>query len=197
MVASSEEIYRISHKDYLEGEKVSPIKHEYIRGEVYAMVGASKAHDTITLNLLTLLRNHVRGSGCRVYTGDLKVYIETADVYYYPDALVTCEQRDITASEEYFIRYPRLVVEVLSPSTEAFNRGDKFADYRQIETLEEYVLVSQDRINVECFRRNDQGRWVLYPYSAEDELELTSISFKCPIVELYEDVIGLDNSTNT
>ncbi|MDY7020196.1 MAG: Uma2 family endonuclease [Cyanobacteriota bacterium] len=197
MVASSEEIYRISHKDYLEGEKVSPIKHEYIRGEVYAMVGASKAHNTITLNLLTLLRNHVRGSECRTYTGDLKVYIETADVYYYPDALVTCDQRDITSSEEYFIRYPRLVIEVLSPSTEAFNRGDKFSDYRQIETLEEYVLVSQDRINVECFRRNEQGYWVLIPYSVEDELELASIALKCPISEVYEDVIGLENASNT
>ncbi len=182
----------ISHKDYLEGEKVSPIKHEYIRGEVYAMVGGSKAHDTIALNLLSLLRNHVRGSGCRVHTGDLKVYIEAADVYYYPDALVTCDQRDITSPEDYFIRYPRLVVEVLSPSTEAFNRGNKFADYRQIETLEEYVLISQDQINVECFRRNKEGRWVLYPYSKEDELELASIGFKCAIIELYEDVLGLN-----
>ncbi len=192
MLSRLQESYTVSHKDYLEGEKVSPIKHEYIRGEVYAMVGGSKAHDTITLNLLSLLRNHVRGSGCRVHTGDLKVYIEAADVYYYPDALVTCDQRDITSPEDYFIRYPRLIVEVLSPSTEAFNRGNKFADYRQIETLEEYVLISQDKINVECFRRNEQKPWVLYPYNAEDQVELASIGFQCNISELYEDVLGLE-----
>ncbi|MEL7036863.1 MAG: Uma2 family endonuclease [Cyanobacteria bacterium J06592_8] len=195
MVASSEEIYRISHKDYLEGEKISPIRHEYIRGKVYAMVGGSDAHETIAGNLFVLLRNHVRSQGCRAYIGNMKVKIEAADVYYYPDLFVTCDSRD--QNPDSFKQYPRLVIEVLSASTEAFNRGDKFADYRQIETLEEYVLVSQDRINVECFRRNEQGYWVLIPYSVEDELELASIALKCPISEIYEDVIGLENSSNT
>ncbi|MEA5500164.1 Uma2 family endonuclease [Limnoraphis robusta Tam1] len=181
----------ISHKDYLEGEKVSPIKHEYIRGEVYAMAGGSDAHETIAGNLFVLLRNHVRSrGGCRAYIGNMKVKIDAADVYYYPDLLVTCDSRDQNPDD--FKQYPRLVVEVLSPSTEAFNRGNKFADYRQIETLEEYVLISQDQINVECFRRNEEGRWVLYPYSKEDELELASIGFKCAIIELYEDVLGLN-----
>jgi Uma2 family endonuclease len=163
----------ISHKDYLEGEKVSPIKHEYIRGEVYAMAGGSDAHETIAGNLFVLLRNHVRSRGCRAYIGNMKVKIDDQN----PDD---------------FKQYPCLIVEVLSPSTEAFNRGNKFADYRQIETLEEYVLISQDQINVECFRRNKEGRWVLYPYSKEDELELASIGFKCAIIELYEDVLGLN-----
>lgn len=189
MVSHLQESYTISHKDYLEGEKVSPIKHEYIRGEVYAMVGGSDAHETIAGNLFVLLRNHVRGQGCRAYIGNMKVQIERADIYYYPDLLVTCDSRDQNPDD--FKKYPRLIVEVLSPSTEAFNRGNKFADYRQIETLEEYVLISQDRINVECFRRNQQGFWVLYPYSKENELELTSIGFKCAVGELYEDVLGL------
>lgn len=180
----------VSPEDYLEGEKISPIKHEYIRGEIYAMTGASKAHDVIALNLLTLLRNHVRGTGCRVHTADMKVRIETADVFYYPDATITCDERDNNFVED-FIRYPRLIVEVLSPSTEAFNRGGKFADYRTIETLQEYVLISQQRINVECFRRNAEGLWVLYPYSAGDEIYLESIDFRCPISALYEDVLGL------
>lgn len=186
----SENYAYISLEDYLEGEKISPIKHEYIRGEVYAMTGASKAHDVIAGNIFALLRNHVRGTGCRVHTADMKVRIEAANVFYYPDATVTCDERDNNFSED-FIRYPRLVVEVLSPSTEAFNRGGKFADYRTIETLQEYVLISQEQVSVDCFRRNAEGLWVLYPYSAGEDVHLTSIDFHCPIAALYEDVLGL------
>jgi Uma2 family endonuclease len=189
MTVSKNYIY-VSPENYLESEKISPIKHEYIRGEIYAMTGASKAHDTIALNLLTLLRNHVRGTGCRTHTADMKVRIETADVFYYPDATITCDERDNNFAED-FIRYPRLIVEVLSDSTEAFNRGGKFADYRTIETLQEYVLISQQHVSVECFRRNAEGFWVLYPYSTGDEIYLERINFHCPITALYEDVLGL------
>ena len=86
--------YKISHEDYLEGEKISPIRHEYIRGEVYAMVGGNDADDTISGNLIALFKNHLRGQGCRVYTGNMKIYINTADSYYYSDVMVTCDSRD-------------------------------------------------------------------------------------------------------
>ncbi|MCP2730420.1 Uma2 family endonuclease [Limnofasciculus baicalensis] len=188
MVVSKDYFY-ISPEDYLEGEKMSPIKHEYIRGEIYAMAGGSDAHATIGGNLFALLRNHVRGSGCRAYASDMKVRIEAANCFYYPDVMVTCDERDRTPDD--FKCYPRLIVEVLSPSTEAFNRGGKFADYRTIETLQEYVLISQDQVNVECFRRNDQGRWVLYTYSTEDDVCLESINFSTPMTNIYEDVAGL------
>lgn len=92
---------------------------------------------------------------------------------------------------EDFIRYPRLVVEVLSPATAAFHRGDKFADYRTLETLEEYVLISQERMGVDCFRRNSDGLWVLYPYGKGEEIQLASVDFCCPIEVLYEDVVGI------
>lgn len=176
----------ISAQDYLEGEEISPVKHEYIRGQVYAMVGASDAHVTIVGNLFVLLRNHLRGKECRVYMADMKIRIDVVDVYYYPDLLVTCDERDRRST--HFKRYPRLIAEVLSPKTEAFDRGGKFADYRQLETLEEYILISQVRVGVECFRRNIEGRWELYPYGEEDELRLTSIDFRCPVTALYEDV---------
>lgn len=181
----------ISPEDYLAGERISPIKHEYIRGEVYAMAGASKAHVTIAGNLFAILRNHLRGRGCIPYMADMKVRIEAANIYYYPDVTVTCDQRDNSSSDEDFIRYPRLVVEVLSATTAAFDRGDKFADYRTIDTLEEYVLINQQRISVECFRRNPEGLWVLYPYSQGDEIHIASVDFHCPIEVLYEDVMGL------
>jgi len=182
----------VSPEIYLEGEKVSLIKHEYRQGYIYAMAGANDAHVTIAGNLFAILRNHVRGTGCRAYMADMKVRIEQADVFYYPDVMVTCDQQDRTPDD--FKRYPRLVVEVLSPSTAAFDRGDKFADYRTIETLQEYVLISQQRVSVECFRRNAEGFWVLYSYSADDEIYLESIDFHCPITALYEDVLGLNET---
>ncbi|CUR32350.1 MULTISPECIES: Uma2 family endonuclease [Planktothrix] len=115
---------------------------------------------------------------------------KTADVYYYPDIMVTCDSRD--RNNGYFKQYPSLIIEVLSASTEAFNRGDKFADYRQIETLQEYVLISQNKINIECFRRNSDGRWELFTYKPQETLQLESINFSCSVSEIYEDVLGLN-----
>ena len=103
--------------------------------------------------------------------------------------MVTCDERD--RELQYFKRYPCLVVEVLSPSTEAFDRGAKFADYRTLETLQEYVLISQDRFSVECFRRNSQGQWVLYTFGVGEEVEFASVDFRCEIAALYEDVADL------
>ena len=184
--------YHISPEEYLEGEKVSPIKHEYIDGQVYAMAGASDAHVTISLNVSMLLRNHLRGSGCRVYMADMKAQIELINRYYYPDVIVTCDARD--REFEYFKCYPCLIVEVLSDSTEAFDRGKKFTDYRKLESLQEYVLISQDAMSVECFRRNNEGNWVLYPYVQGEFVHLASVDFRCPIAELYEDVSFVGNN---
>lgn len=186
-MAISKDYNYISPEDYLKGEEVSPIRHEYIRGEVYAMAGETQSHNTIAVNLFALLRNHVRGTGCRAFTANMKVRIEAADTYYYPDVTVTCDERDRDSAAS-FIRYPSLVVEVLSESTAAFDRGDKFADYRQIETLQEYVLINPERVSVECFRRNSQGRWELYAYSAGEEIHLASVDFRAAIAALYEDV---------
>ena len=185
-MAISKELVKLSPEDYLETEKSSLIKHEYIQGRVYAMAGASDSHVTIAGNLFSLLRSHVRGSSCRVYISDMKASIESLNIFYYPDVIVTCDPRDQEFT--YFKKYPQLIIEVLSESTEAFDRGDKFADYRQLETLEEYVLISQTRMQVECFRRNPDNLWVLYPYNGEDEVYFASLDFRCHIVDLYEDV---------
>ena len=177
----------LSPEEYLAAEQDSPIKHEYIQGQVYAMAGASDAHVTIALNAATLLRNHVRGTGCRVYMADMKAQIESLNSFYYPDVMVTCDARDRDST--YFKRYPCLVVEVLSATTEAFDRGNKFADYRQLESLQEYVLINTEKMSAECFRLNREGRWVLYPYTQDEEVHLASVDFRCPIAALYEDVI--------
>jgi Uma2 family endonuclease len=186
MVVSKSDTY-ISPEEYLEGEKISLVKHEYIQGQVYAMAGASDAHNLITTNFLVLLKTHLRGKGCLPYTGDMKAQIDTRNIYYYPDILVTCDPRDRTS--EYSKRYPCLIIEVLSDSTEAFDRGNKFSDYRHLESLQEYVLVKQDRYSVDCFHRNEQGRWELYAFVEGDEVELKSINFSCALASLYEDVI--------
>ena len=187
MTANKSDTY-VSPEDYLAGEKVSPIKHEYRQGEIYAMAGAKKAHVIISVNTATLLRNHLRGSGCITYMADMKVRIDTSNFYYYPDVAVSCDERDKNADED-FIRYPRLIVEVLSPTTAAFDRGDKFADYRTSESLQEYVLINQERVSVECFRRNSEGLWVLYPYTQGQEVQFSSVNFECAIEDLYEDAI--------
>lgn len=182
--------FYFSTEAYLESEKISPIKHEYRQGQIYAMAGTSQAHGIISLNLASQLRTHLRGSGCITYMADIKVRIEAADVFYYPDVAVTCDRQDRTPSLD-FIRYPRLIVEVLSPTTQAFDRGDKFADYQQLETLEEYVLISQDKVRVERFRRNSDGGWDSYTYGEGEEVRLESADFNCAIASLYEDVLGL------
>jgi Uma2 family endonuclease len=176
----------VSPEAYLQAEQDSPVKHEYRRGLVYAMAGASNVHVLITGNLFAMLRNHVRGSACRAYISDTKVNIEVLETYYYPDVVVSCDPRD--REFKNFLRYPCLIVEVLSETTEAFDRGDKFADYRHLDSLQEYVLVSQTRKRVECFRRNAEGQWVLYSYGEADEIYLASVDFRCAVAAVYEDV---------
>jgi Uma2 family endonuclease len=185
MIASPQP--HLSPEEYLQIEEHSPVKHEYIDGQAYAMVGASDAHVTIAGNLFALLRNHVRGSGCRVYVSDMKARLETLNRYFYPDVMVTCDPRDRETPLEK--RFPCLIVEVLSDSTEAFDRGDKFADYQSLESLQEYVLISSKRRRVECFRRNEAGLWVLQFYTDQQTpFRLETIDFEGEMALLYEDV---------
>jgi Uma2 family endonuclease len=186
MIASPQQPYLTSDQ-YLQMEEKSHIKHEYIDGQIYAMAGASDSHVTIAGNLFALLRSHVRGSGCRVYIADMKARIESLNRFYYPDVMVTCDPRD--QETPTYKRFPSLIVEVLSDSTEAFDRGDKFADYQELESLREYVLINTKRQRVECFRRNNEGLWVLQFYTLEQALfRLESIGFEGTLEALYEDV---------
>lgn len=182
--------FYISPEEYLEGERVSPIKHEYRRGHIYAMTGAKKPHIVISVNLASLLNNHLGDSSCLVLSSDIKVRLEQANCYYYPDVAVTCDERD-TSSTEDFILYPSLIIEVLSPSTASFDRGDKFADYQTASSLQEYVLIAQSEIRIECFRLNESGNWISPTYRQGDELELISINFRCPIAQIYQKVPGM------
>ena len=177
----------ISPEEYLAAEETSPIKHEYIDGDVFAMAGASDAHVTISLNYASLLRSHLRGTGCRVFMADMKARLNRSNRFFYPDVMVTCDERDRSTS--LIKSYPCLIIEVLSDSTEAFDRGDKFADYREMETLTEYVVISQTKQRIDCFRRNEEGFWVLQSYKPGDRVYLKSIDFYITIEEVYEDVV--------
>jgi Uma2 family endonuclease len=178
--------------EYLAWEAEQPIKHEYIDGEVYAMAGGTLPHNDIAVNLTSVLRNAVRGTGCKVRMADAKVRISEKGPYFYPDLVVSCDQRDRVATDA--ICYPTLIVEVLSPSTAGYDRGDKFKFYRRFSTLQEYVLIDAEKVGIDCYRKDSMGKWVLtaYPEDAADVenpvLELVSINFSCPLALVYEEV---------
>ncbi|WP_256091518.1 Uma2 family endonuclease [Candidatus Thiosymbion oneisti] len=172
----------ISVADYLEGEKIAEVRHEYVNGEVFAMVGTTKAHNRIALNLALLLRNGLAGKPCRVYMENVKVYIKTAfeERFYYPDLHVEC--RPFT-DNSYYSERPKLIIEVLSDSTERDDRSDKFYAYRRLASLEEYVLVAQDEQKVEVYRRSDG--WDATVYGPEDSVRLGSVGAELALAAIY------------
>ncbi|MCU0551244.1 MAG: Uma2 family endonuclease [Leptolyngbya sp. Prado105] len=176
----------LSPEEYFEWEERQEIRHEYAEGEVYAMTGGTLPHSEIALNFGSLLKNHLRGRGCRVFSSDAKVGITEKGPFFYPDVNVTCDERDRSAVK--FVQYPCLIAEVLSPATEADDRGNKFAKYRQIQTLKEYVLISSELMMVDIFRLNERGKWELTSYTEGNEIELISIDLKFSIDLLYEDI---------
>lgn len=177
-----------SPDEYLVLERHNIVRHEYRRGTVYAMAGASEDHSRICINLLTAINLHLRDSDCQFFSGDVKVnYAEV--FFYYPDAFVTCDDRD--RQDCYVKRYPKLIAEVLSPSTKPFDRHEKFQDYQALESLQEYVLISQDKMQVECRRRlpnTSSSAWETEVYGEGDRRVLSSIGLELAIAELYRGV---------
>ncbi len=171
---------------YLAWEAEQPERSEYIGGEVFAMVGVRREHATVTLNLGTLLRQHLRGSPCLAFVADMKLRVEQADAFFYPDAMVTCDAHDRRA--ELFVEHPKLIVEILSDSTAAFDRGAKFAAYRKLAALEEYVLVDIAVRRVEVFRRQPGEEWLLHDYGGEAAFPLDSVGLTLTMEQVFEDV---------
>ena len=177
----------ISPEDSLNYENISQIKPEYSQGEVDFLEDKSEAHDTIVVNAIALLKPHIRSIGYRIHTGSIRVNIDTqSNIFYCPDLMVSIPMQN--ENYYYFKRQPHLIVEVTSAETAVFDRGEKFAEYRKLETLQEYVLISENRVNVECFRKNGEGEWLYYSYRQGEEIYLASIDFRTPISALYEDV---------
>ena len=170
--------------EYLAFERHSDVRHEYIDGEVFAMAGASRAHNRIAGNLFTAIDLHLRDTSCRAFVSDMKVLVDTR--FYYPDLLVSCS--DIANEpNEYYETAPRMIVEVLSESTEVDDRKHKRLAYQRLVSLQEYVLVSQTERRVEIYRRQDNG-WLIETYLSGDNVTLASIGLKLAMTDIYRDV---------
>ena len=177
---------RWSVDDYLEMERGSSVKHEYLDGRVYAMAGGTRKHNRIAVKLLTLLTTHLRGQPCQVGGPDLKIRIDPRNVIY-PDASVTCDPGDLNDEPSSFIMAPCLVAEVLSDaSTSGYDRGDKFdLLYSRLESLREYVLVETSGVGVEVRRKGEGGAWIASHFGPGDVVMLDSIKGAFPIDMLY------------
>lgn len=180
----------ISEDEYLRLEAQSPVRHEYVDGEMFAMTGGTLRHNTIALNLASVLKSHLRGTPCRAFVNDVQVRVQKANAYYYPDLLVACgREQQALDMNAVTVHDPVLVIEVLSTSTEATDRREKLLAYRTLPSLIEYVLVSQDQARVEVHRRFGDIGWQKIEYAAGEAVELTAVGLKIGMDSIYEGVV--------
>lgn len=177
---------------YLSWEETQAERHEYLAGEVFAMVGVRQSHKVATLNLATSLRRELKGSPCRVFIESVKARVEAADCFFYPDVLVTCDPRDRLTPN--YVSHPLLVAEVLSENTAAFDRGGKFAAYRKLASLQEYVLIDIAARRIEVFRRDADNHWVLHEHAPGDRVDFASLALQLPVDELLEDTDEVEDA---
>lgn len=178
-------LHRLSVAEYMEAEKDSLVRHEYVDGQIFAMAGASDRHNRIAINLTGKLDTHVGDGPCEVFMADMKVWVSET-VYYYPDVVVAC---DGPGADEYYRKQPRLIIEVSSPGTERIDRSEKLLAYKQMKSLKEYVIVSQDQVRIEVCRRGRSDRWnweLLTELS--DELRLESVGLTLTVADVYRRV---------
>lgn len=183
-MSNTAEQLKISIDDYLQGELSSDIKHEYINGEVYAMAGAKRAHNVIAGNIFAALHNHLRGTPCQAFIADMKVGVLTQsdDIFYYPDVQVSCEKQ----GHDLYNAEPKLIIEVLSDSTERKDRVEKFYTYRKLASLEEYVLVAQDCLRIEIYRR--RNGWDVELLGEGQSFQFESVGLDLTVADVYQDV---------
>ncbi len=179
-----------TQEEYAELESKAAYKSQYVAGEIYAMAGTEPEHVEIADNLTGIFRNLFRRRPCRSFSSDLKVRTKAGDLWTYPDLTVVCgEPKFDSTSRPRSLLNPQIIFEVLSPSTEAFDRGDKFSRYQRLESLTDYVLVSADRVRIGHFSRQTAGGWAFREYNVmEDVLPLASVECEIPLDEIYERV---------
>lgn len=178
----------ISPGEYLDWEEDQEGKHEYFHGRIYAMTGGSLEHATIILNLGASLLSRLRDKNCRVFTSEMRVKVDATGLYTYPDLVVTCGEMELERrSKSVTLLNPTLIIEVLSPSTEAYDRGDKFTHYRQLASLTDYILISATKAQAEHFQRQSDEDWLLTVRSGLDAiLSLKTLGCELPLSEIYE-----------
>ncbi|WP_254510636.1 Uma2 family endonuclease [Anatilimnocola floriformis] len=180
---------RYSFEEYLARERVAEERSEFYRGQIFAMAGGSPRHNTICLSIASALKSRLRGGPCRPFASDQRLRIPTNGLSTYPDISVVCGELKFNEIDHDAIVNPKVLVEVLSPSTESYNRGKKFDLYRELPSLQEYILVSQDEALVERFVRQDDGDWLLTVFKGMNSvLELGTIACHLSFAEIYEDI---------
>ena len=179
---------RMSAQDFLAWDETQTVRHEFVAGEVFAMAGAGEAHVTAAGNVYLLLRQHLAGTPCRTFITDMKLRVDAADAVFYPDVMVTCSAAD--AADPLVKREPVLLVEVLSPATAAYDRGDKFAAYRKLPSLREYLLVDTDSRRCDLYRKGGDGLWVLHPFEPGQAVTLASVELELSAAALWDEVPG-------
>lgn len=185
----------LTEQEYLQQERQSQTKSEYLSGQIFALAGASRTHNRITFNIGGLLYNALRGRPCEAYMNDMRVRVAKVNAYFYPDVVVVRGQPQFLDEQQDTLLNPTLVVEVLSPSTESFDRGEKSFHYRRIPSLKEYLLVAQDRVHIERYVRQPDGQWVLTDYTQSDRaVPLESLGVELPIAQVYE---GIEVATSS
>ena len=177
---------RFERADFFAWEAEQPMKHDYVAGEVFAQAGARQDHVVVALNIATSLRQKLRGTPCRAYISDMQLEVVQADAVFYPDVMVSCHPEDLAA--ERVLHHPRGIIEVLSDSTAAYDRGAKFAAYRMLDSLQEYVLVDPERRSVEIFRRLPSNDWLLATGDSARGLVLAALELEIGLDEVFEDV---------
>jgi Uma2 family endonuclease len=182
--------YKLTYAEYLAREAVSTEKHEFINGEAYAMAGGTLEHSALASSAMVALGAALAGRPCRAYNSDARVRVLSTDASFYPDLSVVCGKVETAPADPHAISNPLVLVEVLSDSTEANDRGAKAAHYRRIESLREYVLVSQSERRVEVQRRNERGIWELHFFGEGERIELTSLGVSMPVDALYANPLG-------
>ena len=179
----------LTPEEYLAIERKAETKSEYFAGEIFLMAGASEKHNLIVANLVGEFRMQLKKRPCKVYPSDMRVKIQTTRLYTYPDVVVVCTEPEFEDDRNDTLLNPTLIIEVLSDSTEAYDRGKKFEHYRTLNTLSDYLLVSQDNPRVEYYIRQPDGKWLFSAYNnLQDKIELSSIECALPLVEIYDKV---------
>ncbi len=177
----------LTPEQYLEIERKAEFKSEYYRGEMFAMAGAGREHNLLVAHLLRDLGNQLRAKSCEIYPSDMRVRVSSTELYTYPDVVVVCGQPKLLDNRLDTLLHPHLIVEVLSPTTEAYDRGRKFEHYQTIESLSEYLLLASDRVHADLYTRQPDGRWLLTSARRlEDSLNLQSVGCSLALAGLYE-----------
>jgi Uma2 family endonuclease len=189
-VTKPAEKWATTYAEYAAAESKSATKHEWLNGQVFAMAGGTPEHAGLAASVIGELRMALRGRPCRVFSSDLRVKVQATGLGTYPDASVVCSKIETDAEDPQSIVNPIVIVEVLSDSSEAYDRGEKFAHYRRIPSLREYVLVSQHEPRIEVHRRNEFGRWELYEARSGELIEIASVSCELSVDDVYRDPLA-------